>query len=200
MDVLGGAGPISASIFPQRELSPGVGQHLIEAEGIELLTLGQKGHGTGHVPRRGDLHRHQPGGPIDGDEQIPARSTPTWQRTGIDVQELLGDIREPGHAVGSGDAGGCGVDGVVTGPNPATRPSVASPASVVLPGARPSATGAGGLSAPCERAAGYVATVATLTPNALACTREGGNWGESACADGRSSVCCRVWSWSHLSR
>ena len=92
---LGGAGPIPASLPSQRELPPVVGQHPIEVEGIEPLTMGQEGHGTGRISCQGDRHRHQPGSPIDGNEQISTRAAQTRQRKGIDRYEARGTGPEP---------------------------------------------------------------------------------------------------------
>ena len=83
---LGGAGPAPTAIAPQGALPPVVGQHPIEAEGIEPLTVREEGDRTGHVSCRGDLHRHQARGSVDGHKEIPPGPAQTGQRKGIDVQ------------------------------------------------------------------------------------------------------------------
>lgn len=84
---LRGAGPTPSAIAPQCELPSIVGQHPIKAEGIEAVTVLQEGACMGHGSCRGDWHRHQSGGPIDGDEQVSARAAQPRQGERIDVQK-----------------------------------------------------------------------------------------------------------------
>ena len=87
---LGGAGSTPTPIAPQREFPSVVGQHPIEVKRIELLAVREKRHGAGHVPCRGNLHRHHARRPIDGHKEIPPGSAQAWQRKGIDGEEPRG--------------------------------------------------------------------------------------------------------------